>query len=97
MGRPDHLAFAPLGLPRIRASVGSLHQTADQYDHRRTLRDWFHENARDSRHIYELVGPNEKLDKNETKSFVNHTHEYAERQILRAGYRLAHVLNELFD
>lgn len=47
--------------------------------------------------IYELVGPNEKLDKNETKSFVNHTHEYAERQILRAGYRLAHVLNELFD
>ena len=62
-----------------------------------TLRDWFHENARDSRHIYELVGPNEKLDKNETKSFVNHTHEYAERQILRAGYRLAHVLNELFD
>ena len=35
MGRPDHLAFAPLGLPRIRASVGSLHQTADQDDHRR--------------------------------------------------------------
>ena len=62
----------------------------------RVLRDWFHENARDSRHIYELVGPNEKLDKNETKSFINHTHEYAERQILRAGYRLAKVLNDLF-
>ena len=62
-----------------------------------TLRDWFRENAENSRHIYELVSPNQELNKNETKSFVNHTHEMAERQLQRAGYRLAKVLNELFD
>ena len=62
-----------------------------------SVRDWFHENAETSRHIYELVGPKQKLDKNETKSFINRTHEMAERQIQRAGYRLAKVLNDLFD
>ncbi len=62
-----------------------------------SVRDWFHENAQASQHIYELIAPNQKLNKVETKSFINHTHEMAERQILRAGYRLAKVLNELFN
>lgn len=61
-----------------------------------SIRDWFRENAVNSHSIYDLVGPDEKLDKVRTKSFINHTHETAERQLLRAGYRLAHVLNELF-
>ena len=61
-----------------------------------TLRDWFRENAETSRHIYELVAPEQHLDAREARSFFNHTHAMAERQILRAGYRLAHVLNELF-
>jgi len=62
-----------------------------------TLRDWFRENARNSRGIYALAAPQQKFDKVQTKSFVNRTHEMAERQIQRAGYRLAHVLNELFN
>lgn len=62
-----------------------------------TLRDWFHENAMTSQHIYELIAPNQKLNKVETKAFINRTHEMAEGQILRAGYRLAKVLNDLFD
>lgn len=61
-----------------------------------TPRDWFHENARNSRHIYELIAPGQQLDRDQTKSFINHTHEMTEQQIQRAGYRLAKVLNELF-
>lgn len=57
-----------------------------------TLREWFHENAVDSRVIYELAQPGSKLG----KDFMNTVHPIAERQILRAGYRLASILNQLF-
>ena len=55
-------------------------------------REWLHENAVESRYIYDIASPNCELG----KDFINHTHEYAEKQVVRAGYRLANILNSLF-
>ena len=57
-----------------------------------TPREWFHENAVNCKVIYEWAGPNSK----QSKDFLNVAHPLAESQILKAGYRLARVLNELF-
>lgn len=57
-----------------------------------TPRDWFHENAVESRYIYDVAPSGSKLG----RDFLNTNIKHAEKQILRAGYRLAHVLNELF-
>ena len=63
---------------------------------RGTVRDWFRENALASRHIYEQAAPGQEFTTREVKSFLNRNHPLAEQQLQRAGYRLAHVLNELF-
>ena len=57
-----------------------------------TPRDWFHETAVDCRGIYEMAPPGSELG----RDFINETAPLVERQILKAGYRLAAVLNELF-
>ena len=61
-----------------------------------TPRDWFHENAVENRVIYEMAYPNQKFSKVEGKWVVNAAHPIAEKQLQRAGYRLARILNELF-
>lgn len=55
-------------------------------------RDWFHQSAIDCRPIYNGVGPGSELG----KDYLNAMHPLAESQILKAGYRLAKVLNDLF-
>mgnify|MGYP000593314057 CR=1 FL=1 len=67
-----------------------------------TLRDWFHENAHDCAvycwQIYVLAQPDQQFKSPDVwEDFLNPALPIAERQILYAGYRLAHVLNELFD
>lgn len=57
-----------------------------------TPRDWFHQTAVDCRVIYDWASP----DSEQGRDFLNMAHPLAERQILKAGYRLARVLNELF-
>lgn len=57
-----------------------------------TPRDWFHQTAVDCRIIYDMASPHSVLG----KDFMNAAHPIAEKQILKAGYRLARVLNELF-
>ncbi|MDR2040488.1 MAG: S1/P1 nuclease [Bacteroidales bacterium] len=57
-----------------------------------TPREWFHQTAVDCRVIYEWASPNEELG----KDFLNVAIFLAESQILKAGYRLAGVLNLLF-
>jgi hypothetical protein len=57
-----------------------------------TPRDWFHETAVDCKKIYEMALPNSE----QGKDFLNAAHPLAESQILKAGYRLARILNELF-
>jgi len=58
-----------------------------------TPADWFHETAKDSRVIYDWGVPDAKLDRN----FTNAMQPLAEMQIMKGGYRLARLLNELFD
>ena len=61
-----------------------------------TPRDWMAENARECRIIYVWAQPEQRFEKGETRDFLNIVHPLAERQILKAGYRLAAVLNGLF-
>lgn len=58
-----------------------------------TPAEWFHESAVDCRVIYDWAAPDAKLD----RDFVNQAHGLAEAQIVKAGYRLARTLNELFE
>ena len=57
-----------------------------------TPREWFHETAVDCRYLYDIVKPDDELG----PDYLNANIELAEKQILKAGYRLARVLNELF-
>ena len=60
---------------------------------RGSLVDWVEECARDCRVIYDWAGPDQVID----QDFKNRAVILAERQIEIAGYRLAYILNSLFD
>ena len=60
-------------------------------------RDWFHQTALDSRVIYDWVKPNAELNGTDYRDFLNKAAPLAESQLQKAGYRLAKVLNDLFD
>lgn len=57
-----------------------------------TPREWVHETAVDCRVIYDWQRPDGVYD----NAFVQDTYLLAERQLVRAAYRLAALLNELF-
>ncbi len=57
-----------------------------------TYVDWVEENGRNSRVIHTWVEPDYEV----TQDYKNKAILLAERQLQIAGYRLAHVLNELF-
>jgi putative intracellular protease/amidase len=59
--------------------------------------DWFAETARDSRVIYDWAGPDTKLSGDAYTDFMNKAVPLAESQIQKAGYRLARLLNDIFD
>lgn len=61
-----------------------------------TPRDWMADNARTCRVIYEWARPDQRFENGEARDFLNKVHPLAERQVLKAGYRLAALLNELF-
>jgi len=63
-----------------------------------TPRDWFHETALDSRDIYKWAKSGQKLesDDNTWTDFLNKAKPFAETQIMKAGHRLAGILNDLF-
>lgn len=61
-----------------------------------SVRDWFHDCAVYCRQIYVLAQPDQQFKSPDVwEDFLNPALPIAERQILYAGYRLAHVLNEL--
>ncbi len=62
-----------------------------------TPADWFAETARDCRVIYDWVEPGMKLERNDCTDFMNKAVPLAESQIQKAGYRLARLLNDIFD
>ena len=59
--------------------------------------EWTEENARLSREIYDRIHPGDDLDRAQTYDFQIFTQELTDQQIVKAGYRLAAVLNSLFD
>lgn len=61
-----------------------------------TPREWVEQNARACRVIYEWMSPGERIEKKESNGLLLEVRSLAEQQVLRAGYRLARILNELF-
>lgn len=59
--------------------------------------DWANENARNCDVIYQWILPRMDLGKAETSALMLKVEELADLQILKGGYRLASILNELFD
>ena len=55
--------------------------------------DWARESGKRCRVIYDIAKPGDSIDES---FFVKYKH-IAEEQLVRAGYRLARLLNELFD
>lgn len=62
-----------------------------------SLVDWIEDNAQTLRPIYDVLTPERRFDKAETSALILEMGEVAENQVLKAGYRLAHVLNSVFD
>jgi len=61
-----------------------------------TPREWAGENARNCRVIYDWIKSGDRLDKAQTSAYLMTVQPLAEQQVLKAGYRLARILNELF-
>ena len=58
-----------------------------------TPREWFGQSAKDCVIIYEWAKAGDNLG----VDFMNKAHVLGENQILKAGYRLAYLLNKLFE
>ena len=54
---------------------------------------WGRESGKACRKIYEWAKPGDRFDEN---FFIEHK-DLTESQIAKAGFRLAHILNECFD
>lgn len=61
-----------------------------------TPREWLEQNARDCRMIYDWIKPGQQIVKKDSNGLLLEVRAVAEQQVLRAGYRLARILNELF-
>ncbi|MDR0352941.1 MAG: S1/P1 nuclease, partial [Opitutaceae bacterium] len=62
-----------------------------------TPADWFRQTALDCRVIYDWARPGLNLERDEYTNFMNQAVPLAESQIKKAGYRLAKLLNDIFD
>lgn len=59
--------------------------------------EWLHDSAQACRVLCDRISENDRLDKSQTNAFLLEAQQLAEEQILKAGYRLARILNDLFD
>lgn len=62
-----------------------------------SVSDWVKGNAKTYRQIYSHLTPNQHFDKKQYRIWLNNFYEMATDQIGVAGYRLAALLNGLFD
>ncbi len=62
-----------------------------------TPEDWANETAANVLQTYDWIQKDMKLSKMETNLLLIKGTRLADKQILHAGYRLAHVLNSIFD
>lgn len=61
------------------------------------LVDWIEGNAKIIRPIYDILTPDRVFDKAESFDIIQQMSEISDNQILKGGYRVAHVLNTIFD
>lgn len=64
---------------------------------RGTPREWTEEHAAVCRPIYDLIHPGDELDRAQTYDFQLFTERLTDELIVKAAYRLAAVLNNIFD
>ena len=57
-----------------------------------TIEEWIVQNAKDCRYIYNDIVPDCKID----RQYLLDNQKLSKQQCLRASYRLAHILNEIF-
>ena len=62
-----------------------------------SVEDWANETAGIVSVTYEWIKPEMKLNKQETNLLLLKSARLADRQIAKAGYRLSHILNSIFD
>ncbi len=62
-----------------------------------SLEDWIEENAGEVRKIYDWLEPGRNYNTKESLDIVMKASELSDSQMRKAGYRLAHVLNMIFD
>ena len=62
-----------------------------------SLTDWVTANAAEYRRIYTMLTPNQKFDKKSWRLWLNQFYPLSTEYIADAGYRIAALLNGLFD
>lgn len=62
-----------------------------------SFREWVEENGHYLCHLYEVLQPDTVFTQAESEEFIVHATEIADHQIQISAYRLAYVLNSLFD
>lgn len=62
-----------------------------------TLLDWVEENAKIMRPLYDIFTPERHFDNVEVLELIRTMSALEEEQIVKGGYRVAHVLNSIFD
>lgn len=62
-----------------------------------TPEDWANETANNVAITYEWIKPDMKLSKMDSNLLLLKGTRLADKQIMKAGYRLSHVLNSIFD
>lgn len=62
-----------------------------------TLTEWIVNNADEYRRIYTMITPDQKFDKKSVRLWFNQFYPLSTEYITDAGYRIARVLNGLFD
>lgn len=62
-----------------------------------TFRGWVEENGRYLSHLYDTLQPDTVFSPEESDKYIEHAKEVADHQIIISAYRLARVLNSLFD
>lgn len=62
-----------------------------------TLTDWIEENGDIMRCLYSILTPDRVFDAAESRAIIESMTALTDLQMIKAGYRLAHVLNKVFD
>ncbi len=62
-----------------------------------SLTEWVTKNAAEYRRIYSMVTPDQKFDKKSFRLWLNEFYPLSTEYIADAGYRIAYLLNGLFD